>query len=525
MNVNTCLIIIKFVAKYIFMKFLRLTILLFLVVTSSFSQTTKQLKSLDAYFQKSLNEWQVPGMAIAIVNADSLIFSKGYGYANIDKKTKVDANTLFAVASNSKAFTATSLAKLVEAKKLNWNDKVIDYIPYFKMYNDYVTNHFTIEDLLSHHSGLATFSGDLLWYATTKTPKEIIKAQQYLKPKYEFRTTFGYSNIAFLTAGKVLSKISGKSWQQSVTDNFIKPLGMSRTLTSTSQLKSAKNVATPYYFKDGKNIELQWINWDNIAPAGGIISSANDFAKWIQLNVNKGTLGSKTYFSKKSFNDLTTPHTNFKVRTNNEKIHFKAYGLGWNLQDYQGYKIVSHSGGYDGMISKSFFISEKKMGVIILTNSINWLPSAITNKILDVLLTGKSDGKDWSAMYLTYKIKQDSIANSKRIKDEALREKLNPNHLALKNYTGVFKDKMYGTVTVTLKNKQLYFTMDKTPIFYGILKHWNGSIFTFNFPKHLSSLPQGKLWFDINKKGTVSKLHIDVPNPDFDFTEFEFVKQ
>jgi len=490
-----------------------------------FSQTTEQLKSLDSYFNKSLKEWQVPGMAIAIVNADSIVFSKGYGYANIAKKTKVNANTLFAVASNSKAFTASSLAQLVEEKKLEWTDKVIDYIPYFKMYNDYVTNHFTIEDLLSHHSGLATFSGDLLWYATTKTPQEIIKAQQYLKPKYEFRTTFGYSNIAFLTAGEVLTKISGKSWQNYVTINFIKPLGMRRTLTSTSQLKYSKNVATPYYFKEGKNIALQWVNWDNIAPAGGIISSANDFAKWIQLNINKGTVNSKKYFSKASFNQLTTPHTNFKVRNNGEKIHFKSYGLGWSLQDYQGYKVVSHSGGYDGMISKSFYIPEKKIGAVILTNSINWLPSALTNKILDVLLTGKTNGKDWSANYLNYKTKKDSLAKIKSNKNENLRNKLNPQTLPLKEYTGIFKDKMYGTVTVALKNNQLYFTMDKTPIFYGILKHWNSSIFTFNFPKHLSSLPEGKLWFDVNKNGTVSKLHIDVPNPDFDFTEFEFIKQ
>lgn len=496
-----------------------------LTSTLIFSQTTEQLKSLDSYFKKSLNEWQVPGMAIAIVNADSIVFSKGYGYANITKKTKVNANTLFAVASNSKAFTATSIAKLVEAKKLKWEDKVVDYLPYFKMYNDYVTNHFTIEDLLSHHSGLATFSGDLLWYATTKTPKEIITAQQYLNPKYEFRTTFGYSNIAFLSAGKVIEKITNMSWQNYVTDNFIKPLGMSRTLTSTTQLKTAKNVATPYYFKDGKNIELQWVNWDNIAPAGGIISSANDFAKWLQLNINQGTIASKKYFSKASFNQLTTPHTNFKVPKNEEKIHFKAYGLGWNVQDYQGYKVVSHSGGYDGMISKSFYIPEKKIGAVILTNSINWLSSALTNKILDVLLTDKTNGKDWSKMYLTYKKKLDSVTNAKSKKNEALREKLNPNHLKLKEYIGVFKDKMYGTVTVTLKNNVLYFTMDNTPIFYGELEHWNGSIFTFNFPKHLSSLPEGKLWFDVNKNGKVSKLHINVPNPDFDFTEFEFIKQ
>ena len=194
------------------MKFIKLSVLFSFVITSIFSQTTEQINHLDSYFQKSLTEWQIPGMAIAIVNADSIVFSKGYGYSNIEKNKKVNGNTLFAVASNSKAFTATSIAKLVEAGKLKWDDKVVDYLPYFKMYNDYVTNNFTVADLLCHRSGLATFSGDLLWYGTTKKPQEIIASQQYLKPQNEFRTTFGYSNIAYLTAGELIKKVTGKSW-------------------------------------------------------------------------------------------------------------------------------------------------------------------------------------------------------------------------------------------------------------------------------------------------------------------------
>ena len=507
------------------MKLLKLTLLVSFVLTSAFSQTQEQLNHLDSYFKRSLDDWKIPGMAIAIVNADSIVFSEGYGFANIEKQTRVDGNTLFAVASNSKAFTASTIAKLVEEGKLNWNDKVVDHLPYFKMYNDYVTNNFTISDLLCHRSGLATFSGDLLWYGTTKTPQEIIEAQQFLKPKYEFRTTFGYSNIAFLTAGKLIEKITGESWSAYIQSNFLQPLEMNRTLTSTSQLGNTTNSATPYYYESGKNHKLEWMNWDNIAPAGALISSVNDFSKWLMLNINKGTLNGKTFFSTKSFRKLTTPHTNFRVGYNTENVHFKSYGLGWRLQDYEGAKIVAHSGGYDGMISKSFFIPEKKLGVVILTNNLNWLTGALTYKILDVLLTNNLDGKDWSSTYLKFKTKQDSTVTLKFKANEALRGKLNKRHLNLKEYTGIYKDKMYGTVTVSLKNKQLHFSMDETPIFYATLKHWNHHIFTFRFPKNLASLPEGKLWFDLNKEGVIIKLHIDVPNPDFDFTEFEFIKQ
>ncbi len=496
-----------------------------LFISSLFGQTNEQLEILDKYYQKTLDEWNIPGMAIAITTGDSIIFSKGYGYANIAKKTKVDGNTLFAIASNSKAFTATAIGQLAEEKKLNFSDKVIDHLPYYKLYNDYTTQNETIEDLLCHRNGLKTFSGDLLWYATTKTPEEIISAQQYLKPKYDFRTRFGYSNISFLAAGMVIEKTTNLSWAKYVTDHFLTPLKMNRTLVSTNQIKKVKNIATPYFYENGKNIELKWVNWDNIAPAGALISSVNDYSKWLQLNLNKGTLNGKKYFSERTFNKLTTPYINFNVNKNDEKINFKAYGLGWSIQDYQGYKIIGHGGGYDGMISKSTFVPEKNIGIIILTNNLSWAPSAMMYKTLDVLLANKTNGKDWSHNYLNYKQKQDSISIVKTVKNENLRGKLNNKHLDYKEYTGVYTETMYGNVKVYSKNGKLYFSMEKSPIFKAELKHWNHQIFTFRFDTNLSSLPEGKLWFDLDKNGNVEKLHIDVPNPDFFFTEFEFIKQ
>ena len=489
------------------------------------AQTKEQIKHLDTYFTKSYQEWNIPGMAIAIISSDSIYLSKGYGVSNIQTKKAVDEHTLFAVASNSKAFTASALAQLVDAGKLQWDDKVLNYLPYFKMYDDYVTKHFTIADLLSHRSGLATFSGDLLWYATRKTPKEIIQAQQFLQPIYGFRTDFGYSNISYLVAGQIIEKISGKSWRNYVQDAFISPLNMSRTLTSTSQLKSTDNIATPYFTENGKNTALKWVNWDNIAPAGALISSVHDFSKWLQLDLKEGTLHGKEYFSAKQFNQITTPHINFSVRKNTHKKHFSSYGMGWNLEDYEGVKVISHSGGYDGMISNSFFIPEKDLAVVILTNSINWLPGALSNKIKDVLVANNMDDKDWSADYLIIKKKRDKKDLEKARKLELQRGKLNKNHLNIEEYTGVYTDKMYGNVSVRIKSGTLHFQMDKTSIFHADLHHWNHQIFTFRFDTSLCSLPQGKLWFDLDKEGKINQLHIDIDNPDFDFTEFTFIKQ
>ncbi len=507
------------------MKNIYFSIIALLFISTLFGQTKEQIEILDKYYQKTLTEWHIPGMAIAITTGDSIIFSKGYGYANLNKKTKVDGNTLFAIASNSKAFTASSIANLVEEKKLNWRDKVIDYLPYYKLYNDYTTQNSTIEDLLSHRNGLETFSGDLLWYGTTLSAEEIIKGQQYLKPNSDFRTRFGYSNIGFLTAGKILEKVTDTSWSDYVSTHFLKPLKMDRTLTSTSQLKNAKNVATPYFYENGKHYELKWVNWDNIAPAGALISSVNDYSKWLQLNLNEGTISNKIFFSTRSFNKLTSPHINLNVGDNTEKVHFRSYGLGWSTQDYQGYKIVGHGGGYDGMISKSTFVPEKNIGIIILTNSLSWAPGAVMNKTLDVLLANKTDGKDWSSNYLKYKVKQDSIATEKIAKNESLRGTLNSKTLNNKEFIGTYKDKIYGTTTVYIEKGKLHFKMDNTPIYKAELHIWNGNIFTFRFDTNLSSLPEGKLWFDVDKNGKISKLHIDVPNPDFYFTEFEFIKQ
>ena len=507
------------------MKKLILSLIVTLLFTSTYSQTKTQLQHLDSYYSKSLKEWNIPGMAIAIVKNDSIIFSKGYGFSNIKKQTKVDGNTLFAIASNSKAFTATALAQLVEQKMINWKDKVLDYLPYYKLYDDYTTNNMTIEDLLCHRNGLKTFSGDLLWFGTTKTPKEIIEAQQHLKSVVPFRTEFGYSNISYLAAGEIIEKVTNTTWSDYISTHFLKPLKMNRTLTSTNQLKKTKNVATPYFLEDGKHYEIEWANWDNIAPAGALISSVNEHAKWLMLNMNKGTLDNIEYFSKKSYSNLTTPRINFEVGKNSEKVNFRGYSLGWSVEDYQGYKTVGHGGGYDGMISKSTFVPEKNIGIIVLTNSLNWVPGAIIKKTLDVLLANKNDGKDWSKLYLGIKKQQDSTQHAKNIENENLRGKLQSSHLDLNDYVGMYKDKMYGTTAITQKGNKLFMSMDETPMFKAELKHWNHHIFTFRFDTSLVSLPEGKLWFDLDKNGKVIKLHIDVPNPDFYFTEFEFIKQ
>ena len=264
------------------------SIVLFLAISVNlFAQQqnlTEKIKRIDEICQESLELWKVPGMAIAIVTADTIVFAKGYGVCDIEKRNKVDENSVFAIASNTKTFTATAMAILVEEGKLSWDDKVVDHLPWFQLYDPYVTANITIRDLLCHRSGLETFSGDLIWYGSNYSAQEVIERAQYLKPVYGFREHFGYSNILFLTAGEIIAKVSGMSWVEFIEERFLIPLEMNRTKTSTNDLTKMKNLSAPHnILDDDKIIAIPYLNWDNIAPAGSMFSSATDMAKWLML--------------------------------------------------------------------------------------------------------------------------------------------------------------------------------------------------------------------------------------------------
>ena len=499
----------------------------FIFVNSSVrAQTEQHLKHLDNYFEKARIDWQVPGMAIAIVKDGNVLFQKGYGYRDIEKQLPVDAYTLFAIASNTKPFTASALALLVEDGEMDWDDKVIEYLPNFRMKDPYVTQNLTIEDILCHRSGLKTFSGDLLWFGTNKTVEEIIGAIQHLEPVNDFRADYGYSNLMYLVAGKILEINSGQTWSSFINSAFLDKLSMQRTLFSTDQLRAYKNVAKPYYLSNDELLELDWTNWDNIRAAGGLISCTDDMTRWLIMNAGKGTYNEESILHESMFEKLTTPYISHSVnawmRKNIPSTHFRGNGLGWSLKDKHGRKIISHGGGYDGMISKTFIVPEEKLGMVILTNSINYLPSAIMEKTLDVLLAGDLEGLDYSSMYLA------SFEHNKNKKEleaneiEKQRASLDLNRLPLKAYCGLYEDKIYGQIKIEESGPNLSISFLPTAIFKTEFKHWNGHIFTLKFDRHKSSLPMGKLWFDLDQNGKVSTLHVDIKNPDLDFREFKF---
>lgn len=492
--------------------------ILFLGLINNTLAQDRDIKILDSCLSKARNEWNVPGMAVGIIHFDKVVLSKGYGLKNIKYPNDSVSNlTVFPIASNTKSFTATALAMLVDEGKINWDDKVIQYLPYFKLYDDWVTKNFTIRDLLSHRSGLKTFSGDLLWYGSNYSREEVIKRASKLKPAFDFRTKFGYSNIMYIAAGEIIAKVSGMTYDDFINERIFKPLQMSQSSLSISKMNS--NHCQPHNSIGDSVFPIDFVNWDNIGGAGVIISNVNDMLKYLDLQMNQGVYNNNQLFSKRQASEFCTPNINFNISPFLREIfpsqHFKGYSLGWNVSDYHGKIILSHSGGYDGVISFTCVVPEEKLGFVILTNSNSGLYNALNYKILDYFLS--TDTTNWSEKFLVYQ----KVADKKSVEEKVIPI---PPNLNLKSYTGKYHSEVYGDVLIKLHENELELAMLQSPIFIGKLNEFEADTFQIRMTK-VPSLPIGKVYFKLYEKGGVQSLKINIPNPDFYFDEFEFIKE
>jgi CubicO group peptidase (beta-lactamase class C family) len=482
----------------------------------------EKLKEIDAYAQRVMTDWHQPGMAIGIVKDDKVVFTKGYGVLEIGKPEKVNENTLFAIASNSKAFTAAGLAILVDEKKLGWDDKVSKYLPGFQMYDPWVTHELTIRDLVSHRVGLDTFSGDLLWYETTYSPDEVLSRVRFLKPVSSFRTRFGYQNLMFIAAGRVIEKVSGKPWGEFVRERILQPLGMDRTTTSIRDLKD--NAAMPHNESGGTLRVLHRGNVDGAAPAAGLNSSVADLTKWIRLQLGRGTIDGKQIFSAQRSWDMWQPNIMIPISEaaskNNPTRHFYSYGMGWFLFDYQGRKVMNHSGGLDGMLSYTALIPEENVGFVVLTNSEYPVFGIMMNKMLDVFTNAPK--RDWNSEAIERDKRTKANAIEETRKQDAARVPNTRPSLAPAGYAGTYSSPMYGDVTVSNEDGKLVLRFGPAPNFVADLEHWHYDTFQIKWrPSVAYNFPRGFVTFTIDGNGKTEQLKIDQPNNDFWFYELE----
>jgi CubicO group peptidase (beta-lactamase class C family) len=506
------------------MKRLSLYYFLFLVSLSCYGQN---LDSLDQYISKAVIDWNVPGLAVSIVKDGKVVLSKGYGVKEMGKTEKVDQNTLFAIASNTKAFIATSLGILVEQKKLNWDDPVQKFLPYFALYDPYVSANTTVKDLLCHRVGLGTFSGDVIWYKSNFSPEEVLKRAKYLPQAYPFRAGYGYTNLMFLAAGEVIQKVSGKSWFDFIKENIGNPIGMKRTVYSTNDLTKMGNYATPHKSIYSQLKPIPWTNWDNMGAAGGILSSADDMAKWMQLNLAGGTLGTKTVIHPSIYDELWSLQNSNKItvaeRERAPSTNFNGYGLGWVLQDLGGHLIVSHSGGYDGMYSQVMMIPSQKLGVTILSNSMTGISSALSRHIIEryLKLPYKDRSKSGLENELSYQKSRKVIIDKKK---EAQIKGTKPSELSF--LLGKYFDPMYGEVIIkSTDGKNLQMLFPHAPALRATLKHFHYDTYEIVWNEEHAWYDYGTVQFVFdNEHKSVTSIQFDVPNEDIFFEEIKAKK-
>lgn len=466
----------------LFFKFSQVIVMIILFNTSCVLAQAITNREIDSLAKKDLKLFNVPGMAVGVIKDGYLIYSKGFGVRSLKTQKPVDPETLFGIASNTKAFTAAALGILVDEKRINWDDKVIKYIPDFKLYDPLATREITIRDLLCHRSGLATGVGDLMHDpdSTTFSVNEIIHNLRYLKPDYSFRSKFAYDNNLYLVAGEVIARVSKIPLEDFIERRILIPLGMKSSSASYYGTQKNQNIIDAHkIINDSIRVVTRYTSMKDDA-AGGIYTNVCDMSKWLLMLMNKGKYGEKLQkqlLSEQTVTELLSPQTIIRTGApGNYQTHFGAYGLGWFMNDERGYKLIFHTGEDVGMISDISMIPELGLGVIVMTNSETTASFAVTDQIIDSYIDIKSIDRSL-ASYTKYNKSRQSAA---RIKDSLYREVARQKiklHPVLENFVGIYHDQWFGNVSIFIRNNQLYFAAERSPQLKGFLSAYNTDTF------------------------------------------------
>ena len=461
---------------------------------------------LDKYVEKALKDWNVPGMSIAVVRNDSVILARGYGVRRLGDTTRVDAETIFAIGSNTKAFTTAAMAMLVEEKKLAWSEPVTRYLPWFQLSDPWITRNLDLRDLVSHRSGVARH--DAVWYGTGVPREEIVRRQRFVGTERPFRTSWLYNNNLYITAGLVIQQVSGKTWDDFVTERILRPLGMARTSTTTRGLETTANVATPHMELDGAVRAVPYRNIDNAAPAGSINASARDMAQWIRFQIDSGRIGAQRLVPAGQLAEtwrgiavIQDPY----YRRLFAPSPLVEYGLGWFTFLHRDQRVVLHGGNIDGMSGLVSFIPEKRIGVVALANmNQSFVHLGVTRWIYDRLL-GAPD-EDWNTEVLTSLKAAESAgaATAERWKSERV-QGTSPS-LALAKYAGRYADSLYGSLEIKAGADGLVLDMD--PGHLASLSHWHYDTFRAQYRDGTLNGGSNFVTFRLDARGEVAAVRV-----------------
>jgi CubicO group peptidase (beta-lactamase class C family) len=513
-------------------RFFILIVFSFAFSSPGFSQPLSN-RQIDSLVLRSMKTFDVPGMAVAVIKDGKVILAKGYGVRNIQTGKKVDTHTLFAIASNSKAFTTAALAILADRGKIRWDDKVQKYIPEFQVYSPYVSADFRIRDLVTHRSGLGLGAGDFMIFpdGSNFTLPELIHNLRYLRQATPFRSKFAYDNLLYVVAGEIIHRVSGMSWEDFVQKNIFDKLGMTESAPSLERVTNRSNLAAAHAFANGKLTIVERYTLPLTDPAGGINSNVHDLIKWVQCRLNGGRYGDSLQhrlFSAREAREMFSPQTILNAHPDSiYHTHFLDYGLGWFMKDVKGYKMIWHTGGLAGMVTQISMIPELKLGIIVLTNQESGAAFySITDQIVDGYV-GVS-GVDRVAQYKAKTDQRDEWANKitetawKKVKAQQAQHKQSPD---LKPFIGTYHDVWFGNVVVSLKDGNLWLASERSPRMAGQLVWYKDHVFIVKWQDR-SMHADAFVLFGSNFNGEPSEIKMKAVSPltdfSFDFQDLDF---
>ena len=435
----------------------------------------------------------------------------------------MDEHTLFGIGSNTKAFTTAALASLVDESKISWDDPVYQRLPGFQMYDPYVSHEMTIRDLLTHRSGMGLGEGDLLfWPHTTYSRDEIIYKLRFMKPASSFRSHYAYDNLLYLAAGQIIPAVTGKSWDDYIREKIFTPLGMTGSNLTNTAWKPADNYAWPHSRVDGKVQAIDFVDLDNAGPAGAINSSAAEMSRWVLLQLNHGKFLDREgrLFSERQSSEMWSPQTILPINDPPPplaalKPNFADYALGWGLRDYRGHKLVGHSGGVAGFVTRVMLVPDINLGVVVLTNAEEaGAFEAILYHVLDHYFGAPST--DWITAFKAARDLTEKQAAEVEQRQSTSRAADSKPSLPLQKYMGVYTDAWYGSATIKVENGKLVLSMDHTPKMVGELEHWQYDTFKTHWRDR--TLADAFVTFALEPSGNVDHFKMIAVSPLADFS-------
>ncbi len=471
------------------------------------------LAGFDAYVSRAVKDWDVPGLAVAVVKDDSMVFARGYGVRAVGTHDTVDTHTLFALGSTTKAFTAMAVALMVDAGKLRWDDPVATHVPGLVLHDPYVTHELRVRDLLTHELGFG--DPEYVWYGNDQPLADMLRRLRYLPPETTFRSHFAYNNVGYATAGLIAGLANRSTWSDLVRARILGPLGMRETVMDGPGLRGRANVTRPHeYLNDtlralpASSQELV----DAIAPAGSMYSNVLDVSKWMRFLLDSGRVAGRRLVSDTAFAELMRPQVlvppdEFYSTAKLTKPNFTAYGLAWFLEDYRGEKVAFHTGSIDGLVAIVGLIPARGLGVVVLANRDHAeVRHALMYRVFDAYLGAPRGGpqRDWSADMRALDLKvRDSVKAAERAAD-AKRVKGTKPSLALARYAGTYADSLYGSVALRLEGGRL--VLAPSAFLTADLEHWNYD--TFRARYRTWWLKSSMVTFRLDPTGNVSAIDL-----------------